>query len=131
DPGDLGDDDLVAGPHAGGEEGQVEGGRARRQGDGVADAEVARHRRLEARVVEVRALVPGVSRGVGDGIDLAVGDPRTGHGNALLAHQHGAYGAAPGGSTEEGDACAPGRTRAGRRSGPVPRYAMRSAPGRP
>ena len=77
DPRGVGDDDLVAGPDPEGVQREVQRRRARRQRQRVAPPAVGGELRFEAAVLGARLGVPGVARGLGDGVDLAFGDPRT------------------------------------------------------
>ena len=70
-------------------------GRARRQGDGVGAPGRRGELLLEGAVLVVGVLEPGVAGGVGDGLDLAVGDPRPGDRDPLAGVSHGARSAAP------------------------------------
>ena len=68
------DDHFVAGSDAQGGERKVNGGRAGRQRHGVADAEVFGKGFLEALMKGVGVAVPGMGRGLGDVVDLLLGD---------------------------------------------------------
>ena len=71
---------------------EVEGGRARRQGDGRGASGGRRELLLERPGLVAGVLVPRVASRVGHGVDLAVGDPRTGDRNSFggLGHATGA-----------------------------------------
>ena len=78
DPGRLGHHDLVAGPDAERHQREVQPAGARREGDRMPASDRSGELRLEGSALHRGVLVPRMSRGLSDGLDFALGDPRPG-----------------------------------------------------